>query len=332
MRIVFMGTPDFAAVVLRHLTVWCGRTGLGEVVAVYCRPDRPAGRGHKLQAPPVKLAALDAGLPVFQPVNFRNEADLAALAALQPDVLAVAAYGLVLPRTVLDIPRLGPFNVHASLLPRLRGAAPIQRSIMDGDVCTGITIMRMEAGLDTGPMLAQRALAVGPDETAGELETQLADLGGRLLAETLERMAGGEAVPEIAQDNDRATYAARLTKADGLVRWDLPADRVHARLRGVTPRPGGRSVIAVNGRELPVLLQPGRVGPLLQDAGRPDAAPGDILGLSEQHLVVACADRVYLVPALRPADKGFMDAAAFWNGRLRGHEARMLPPDSPDVS
>ncbi len=330
MKIVFMGTPDFAAVVLRHLTARCGRTGFGEVVAVYCRPDRPAGRGRKLQAPPVKLAALEAGLPVFQPADFTAEEDRAVLAALQPDVLAVAAYGLILPQAVLDVPRLGPFNVHASLLPRLRGAAPIQRSIMDGDTCTGITIMRMEAGLDTGPMLAQRALAVGPDETAGELETQLADLGGRLLADTLERMAKGEAVPEIAQDNDRATYASRLTKADGLVRWALPADRVHARLRGVTPRPGGRSVVAVNGREIPVLLRPGRIGPLLQDAGHPDAAPGDILGLSERHLAVACTDRVYLVPALRPADKGFMDAVAFWNGRLRGHEARMLPPDPSD--
>lgn len=326
MKIVFMGTPPFAAAVLRILTDWCGRSGLADVAAVYCRPDRPAGRGHKLQAPPVKLLAQELGLPVFQPPHFKDAEDRAVLADLAPDVLAVAAYGLILPQAVLDIPRLGPYNVHASLLPRLRGAAPVQRAIMNGDTCTGITVMRMAAGLDTGPMLSQRALAIGLNDTAADLEAQLADLGGRLLAETLERMAKGEAVPETPQDDSLATYAAKLDKSDGLLRWDLPAAEVHARLRGVTPRPGGRSVIRTADGDIPVLLQPGRIGGLLEAGDRQEATPGTVLGLKEKCLAVACADKSYLVPALRPADRGFMDAVAFWNGRLHGRQAMMLPP------
>ena len=165
MRVVFMGTPDFAATVLRHVAAWPGC----EVVAAYCQPDRPAGRGHKLQPPAVKVLAQELGIPVFQPLNFKDEADRAALAALRPDALVVAAYGLILPQSVLDIPTIGPFNVHGSLLPQYRGAAPIQRAIMDGNHLTGITIMRMERGLDTGPMLLQRALGIGIDDTAAEV-------------------------------------------------------------------------------------------------------------------------------------------------------------------
>ena len=165
MRVVFMGTPDFAATVLRHVAAWPGC----EVVAAYCQPDRPAGRGHKLQPPAVKVLAQELGIPVFQPLNFKDEADRAALAGLRPDALVVAAYGLILPQSVLDIPTIGPFNVHGSLLPQYRGAAPIQRAIMDGNHLTGITIMRMERGLDTGPMLLQRALGIGIDDTAAEV-------------------------------------------------------------------------------------------------------------------------------------------------------------------
>ena len=165
MRVVFMGTPDFAATVLRHVAAWPGC----EVVAAYCQPDRPAGRGHKLQPPAVKVLAQELGIPVFQPLNFKDEADRAALAGLRPDALVVAAYGLILPQSVLDIPTIGPFNVHGSLLPQYRGAAPIQRAIMDGNHLTGISIMRMERGLDTGPMLLQRALGIGIDDTAAEV-------------------------------------------------------------------------------------------------------------------------------------------------------------------
>lgn len=337
LRLVFMGTPAFAATVLRRVTEWPG----GGVIAAYCQPDRPAGRGRALQAPPVKQLALSLGIPVFQPRNFREEADRLALAALEPDALVVAAYGLILPQAVLDIPRLGPFNVHASLLPRLRGAAPIQRAIMQGDSVTGITIMRMEAGLDAGPILAQRALGIGLNDTADSLSRELADLGGRLMVEELERLAAGEASPPVPQDGARATYAAKLDKAEGRVCWNAPAHVVHARLRGVTPWPGGQTTFLAPGREpLPVLVLPGEPGapcpprdaPAGQSGGRPE--PGTLIGLAEGKLVVACADATYRLATLKPAGGRLMDAPAFWNGYCRSRTAglRFADPAAPSGS
>lgn len=171
LRIVFMGTPDFAASILRAVAAWEG----GTVEAVYAQPDRPAGRGKKLKAPATKEAALELGIPVYQPLNFKTDDAVRTLRDLAPDVLVVAAYGLLLPQCVLDIPRCGAYNVHASLLPRHRGAAPIQRALMEGDAVTGVTIMRMEAGLDTGPMLLQQAVSIEPDDTAGTLFEVLAE-------------------------------------------------------------------------------------------------------------------------------------------------------------
>lgn len=350
LRIVFMGTPDFAATVLRRVADWPG----GQMIAAYCQPDRPAGRGRALQPPAVKSLALSLGIPVFQPFNFRDEADRRDLAALRPDVLVVAAYGLILPQSVLDIPRLGPFNVHASLLPRLRGAAPIQRAIMQGDSVTGITIMRMEAGLDSGPMLAQRALGIGLSDTAESLSRELADLGGRLMVEELERLAAGQPSPAIPQDAARVTYAAKLSKADGRICWNAPAHVVHAHLRGVTPWPGGQTTFLAPGRDpLPVLVSPGEVeaispagtGPACSADARPDTpsdiqsdarhegrpAPGTILGLEEGRLVVACSDATYRIATLKPAGGRPMDAAAFWNGYCR-NRADMLRFGEPDGS
>lgn len=337
LRLVFMGTPEFAATVLRRVADWPG----GSVIAAYCQPDRPAGRGRALQPPPVKTLALSLDIPVFQPRNFREEADRLALAALAPDALVVAAYGLILPQAVLDIPRLGPFNVHASLLPRLRGAAPIQRAIMQGDSVTGITIMRMEAGLDTGPMLAQRALGIGLNDTADSLSRELADLGGRLMVEELERLAAGEPSPAVPQEDARATYAAKLGKADGRIRWNAPAHVIHARLRGVTPWPGGQTTFFTPEREpLPVLVLPGEPGapcpehdaPSGQIGGRPE--PGTLIGLVEGKLVVACADATYRLAALKPSGGRLMDAAAFWNGYCRARTAnlRFAEPVAPSGS
>ncbi len=312
LRIVFMGTPDFAARVLQRLADWGG----GDVCAVYCQPDRPAGRGHRLQPPPVKVLAASLGIPVFQPCNFGDGEDRRILEDLHPDVLAVAAYGLILPRAVLDIPRLGPFNVHASLLPKYRGAAPVQRAIMAGDTVTGITIMRMETGLDTGPMLAQRALGIGFDDTTHSLTTELADLGGRLLVEVLEQMAEGRSPTPVPQDGALVTYAPKLTKADGRLDWTMSAPAVHAHLRGVTPWPGGRTRFLAPGREpLPVLLSPGR--PSVSESLGPHGAPGS-LRLAGGFLAVACADTDYLVSEIRPAGSRPMSAAAFWNGYCRG--------------
>ena len=312
LRVVFMGTPGFAATVLRHVAAWPGC----EVGAAYCQPDRPAGRGHKLQPPAVKVLAQELGIPVFQPVNFRDEADRAALADLRPDALVVAAYGLILPQAVLDIPSIGPFNVHGSLLPQYRGAAPIQRAIMDGNKLTGITIMRMERGLDTGPMLAQRAVGIGIDDTAATLHDELADLGGRLMVEVLQQIAEGNPPTPIPQDDTRATHAAKLTKADGHVGWDESATALHARIRGVTPWPGAQTVFLLPGRDpLPVLLQPGRTGAAFPAEGRP--APGTVLGLREGGLVMACADGEYILSTLKPAGGKPMSAEAFWNGYCR---------------
>ena len=311
MRVVFMGTPDFAATVLRHVAAWPGC----EVVAAYCQPDRPAGRGPKLQPPAVKVLAQELGIPVFQPLNFKDEADRAALAGLRPDALVVAAYGLILPQSVLDIPTIGPFNVHGSLLPQYRGAAPIQRAIMDGNHLTGITIMRMERGLDTGPMLLQRALGIGIDDTAATMHDELADLGGRLMVEVLRQYADGDPSTPIPQEEALATYAAKLTKADGHIDWDEKAAVIHARIRGVTPWPGAQTVFLLPGRDpLPALLQPGRVGEAFT-GGQPD--PGTLIALRDGKLLIACRDALYEVSMLKPAGSKPMSAEAFWNGYCR---------------
>ena len=327
-----MGTPDFAATVLTRVAQWTRQGTNRRISGVYCQPDRPAGRGHKLKEPAVKVLARELGLPVLQPLNFREAADREALAALAPDVLVVAAYGLLLPQSVLDIPRLGPFNVHGSLLPRYRGAAPIQRSLMNGDTVTGVTIMRMEKGLDTGPMVLQRALGIGLDDTAATLYAELADMGGRLMVEVLDRLENGEALPGIVQDAAQATHAAKLTRSDGELDCTLPVLQVHARLRGVTPHPGGRTVLRLaDGREVALLVEPGRMGrPYDGDA----PAPGSVLGLVDGSLAIACADAPYLIKRLRPADRKPMDATAFWNGYLRqGGEATVLaPPRGPDAT
>ncbi len=308
LRLVFMGTPDFAAHILRSLSAWEG----ADIVAAYCREDKPVGRGRALTPPPVKTAAQELGIPVRQPRNFKDEVDRADLAVFTPDVVVVAAYGLILPQAVLNIPRLGCLNVHASLLPLYRGAAPIQRAIMDGRSATGITIMRMEAGLDTGPMLNQRALGIGVDDTAGTLHDELADLGARLLIETLEAFRQGTPPPAIAQNDALSTYAARLEKRDGFIDWNASAFAVHNRIRGVTPWPGARATALLPDREpLSVQLLPGSLGEPVTD--RP---PGSILGLRDGRLAVACADRAYLIPAVTVSGKKRMDALSFCNGYL----------------
>ncbi len=311
MKIVFMGTPDFAATVLQAVHDWTKNAPHRELVAVYCQPDRPAGRGNKVQAPVVKTLAQQLDIPVYQPLRFTPE-DEKTLANLFPDVLVVAAYGLLLPQSVLDIPRIGPYNVHASLLPRYRGAAPIQRSIMNQDNATGITIMRMEKGLDTGPMLLQRALAIGLDDTAEGLSRQLADLGGRLMIEALTLFETDTQPQLIAQDDALASHAAKLAKADGQIDWQQPALAVHAHVRGVTPWPGGQTTLTCGDTLLPLRLKPGRVGKPWNDGEKP--TPGTLLGLVDGCLAFACLDAPYLVEIVQPANKAAMTASSFWNG------------------
>lgn len=304
-----MGTPQFAATVLEQIL------GSEDVVvdAVYTQPDRPCGRGKKCQPGPVKLLALEKGLPVHQPETFKDPDEVQRLAAYKPDVLLVAAYGMILPQAVLDIPRLMPLNVHASLLPAWRGAAPIERAIAAGDRLTGVTIMRMEAALDAGPMIMQRVLAIGVNDTAGMLRAELADLGGRLLGHCLKRLRTG-GVPMVEQDPSRVTYAKKIDKAEAFIDWTRPAAEVHDLIRAMTPHPGAFFFWkpAADKPALRIIAHPGRVGCPLP----PGAKPGDILGLMECQLGVACADAVYFIPTVVPAGKRPMDAKAFSCGYL----------------
>ena len=236
LRIVFAGTPDFAAASLQAVLDHTAQNQY-EVIAVYTQPDRPAGRGQKLVASPVKQLALTHDIPVYQPLNFKDEADRQALADLNADIMIVAAYGLILPKAVLDTPKLGCINVHASLLPRWRGAAPIHRAVIAGDTLTGITIMQMDVGLDTGDMLYKKECDIKPEDTSGSLHDRLAMLGGEALIEGLEAIKSGQVTPE-KQDDSLTCYADKLTKQEGEVDWTQDASVISLRIRGLLPWPG----------------------------------------------------------------------------------------------
>ncbi|GGE63824.1 methionyl-tRNA formyltransferase [Streptosporangium jomthongense] len=232
MRLVFAGTPDFAATALKAL--------LGThhtIVGVYSQPDRPAGRGRKLQPSPVKQVAEDSGIPVFQPASLKTPEAQQELAALRPDVMIVAAYGLILPEAVLQIPAHGCLNIHASLLPRWRGAAPIQRAIAAGDTETGITIMQMDKGLDTGDMLLKSVTPIAADDTGGSLHDRLAELGGKAIVEALDLLEKGELQGE-AQDDEQACYAHKLSKEEGHIDWSRSASDIERLVRAFNPWPG----------------------------------------------------------------------------------------------
>ncbi|MBD3658579.1 MULTISPECIES: methionyl-tRNA formyltransferase [Marinobacter] len=232
MRLVFAGTPDFAATALKALL-----DTRHEIVGVYTQPDRPAGRGRKLMPSPVKQVALDAGIPVFQPESLKTSEARDELQALQADVMIVAAYGLILPQAVLDIPRFGCLNIHASLLPRWRGAAPIQRAIAAGDQETGITIMQMDQGLDTGDMLLKRATPIATGDTGGSLHDRLAILGGAAIVDALDQLEEGKLQP-VPQDDGLACYAHKLSKEEGHINWQLDATSIDRLVRAFNPWPG----------------------------------------------------------------------------------------------
>jgi methionyl-tRNA formyltransferase len=231
LRVAFAGTPDFALPAF-HALVGSHHT----VVGVLTQPDRPKGRGRQLAASPVKLAAQSAGIPVSQPVTLKTEADRADLAAWQPDMLVVVAYGLILPRAALDLPRLGCVNIHASLLPRWRGAAPIQRAILAGDARSGVSIMKMESGLDTGPVFLERAVVIGPRETGGSLHDRLATEGASAVLQVIDELSTNSA-RSAPQREDGVTYASKIDKAEGLIDWSRPAVEIDRQVRAFNPWP-----------------------------------------------------------------------------------------------
>jgi methionyl-tRNA formyltransferase len=307
LRLIFAGTPEFAVPCLQALI----ETGSGadlELAAVYTQPDRPAGRGRKLQQSPVKALALAQGIPVYQPETFkRDPAAVAELAALGADLLVVVAYGLILPKSVLAAPRLGCVNVHASLLPRWRGAAPIQRAVQAGDAMSGVCIMGMEAGLDTGPVYHRLETPVGPRETGGSLHDRLADLGARALLEALPGIAGRTLIPE-AQDPSQANYAHKIAKEEANIDWTLPALTIERLVRAFDPWPVAQARLGAHW----VRIWSATAEP--QD-GRAPAEPGNVLAAERTGIAVATGDGVLRIARLQPPGKRPMSAADFLNAR-----------------
>lgn len=296
MRIAFMGSPDFAVPALRAL-----HAAGHEIAAVYTQPPRPAGRGQKETPCPVHRAALELGLPVRTPARVKRDmAEHAAFAALDLDVAVVAAYGLILPRPMLEAPRRGCLNIHASLLPRWRGAAPIQAAILAGDADSGITIMQMEEGLDTGPMLLREEVPIGPRMTTPELHDALAGIGARLILRAL-----AENPPATPQPEEGVTYAPKITKEDGRLRWTEPAEALDRRIRALTPWPG---CFFAHGDET--------IRVLAAEPAEGSGQPGTVLDASA---TVACGSGALRLTRLQRAGRAALPAAEF----LRGHP---LPP------
>lgn len=300
MRIVFAGTPDFAVPSLR------AAAKRNELVAVYTQPDRPAGRGRGLTPSPVKRVAQELAVPVYQPENFRSAEAREFLAALKPDLLVVVAYGLILPQSVLDIPTYGCWNVHASLLPRWRGAAPIQRAIQAGDARTGVCLMRMEKGLDTGPVLLSQAIDIDANETGGQLHDRLAILGAQVLADGLGLLRAGLRPQAQAQPDTGITYAHKLDKAEAKLDWTRPASELANKVRAFNPWPMAEAQIA--GERL-------RLHAAVALPEQADAAPGTVLAAGRDGIDVACGDGVLRVRVLQRDGGKAITAADYLNGR-----------------
>ncbi|MFB9330563.1 methionyl-tRNA formyltransferase [Paenibacillus aurantiacus] len=300
MRIVFMGTPDFAVPSLEAL-IAAGH----EIVAVVTQPDRPKGRKKTLTPPPVKEAALLRGLTVHQPERLRGSETAEEIARLQPDLIVTAAFGQILPKAVLDVPRLGCINVHGSLLPKYRGGAPIQRSIMNGEPVTGVTIMYMAEGLDTGDMISKVELPITDEDDAGTIFSQLSVLGADLLMRTLPAIEAGEAQAE-KQNDAEATYAPNLKREDERIDWNRSAREIFNQVRGLSPMAGAFTLL--EGETFKVwTCQP-------HPAASGHAAPGTVIAADEQGIKVATGDGVLLLTTIQPAGKKAMAASEWLKG------------------
>ncbi|HSV91185.1 MAG TPA: methionyl-tRNA formyltransferase [Nitrospiraceae bacterium] len=301
MRLVFMGTPDFAVVSLEALL-----RSEDPVVGVVTQPDRPKGRGNILTPSPVKLLAQQSQIPLLQPLKMRDPEFLQTLVGWKPDLIAVAAFGRILPPAILSLPSLGCINVHGSLLPKYRGAGPIQWAIINGETETGITTMQMDEGMDTGAMLLQEAIPITSDDTAGSLSERLAQLGGRLLVETIARLKAGTLVPR-PQDASQATMAPLLKKEDGVIDWTLPAAVLANRVRGLSPWPGAYTTI-VGGDRWTIWRALALPGPVTKP-------PGMVVAVTTKAIHVATGAGVLAVTELQPANSRRMAVSQY----LAGH-------------
>ena len=302
LKIIYAGTPDFAVAGLQALI-----DSEHEVVAVYTQPDRPAGRGRKLTPSPVKQVALKHAIPVFQPLNFKADEDKQALIDLDADLMVVAAYGLILPATILDAPRLGCINIHASLLPRWRGAAPIQRSILAGDKETGITIMQMDIGLDTGDMLSKIACDIEPDMTASQLHDQLMAMGGQALTDILPAIEQQSLQPE-RQDESLVTYAEKLQKAEAQIDWTQSAEQIARQVRAFNAWPVSQTLYYKDDKEQVMRIWQAKA---LEQVT--DAEPGKVITVQKKSFHVATGDGVLEVTEIQMPGKKPMPVAAFLN-------------------
>ena len=302
MKIIFMGTPDFAVAALDALC----RDGQ-EVILAVTQPDRQKGRGRKVIQTPVKECALKWGVPVFQPARIREPEAVGQIRSLSPDLIVVAAFGQILPQELLDIPRLGCINIHASLLPRLRGAAPIQWSVINGDPESGITLMQMNAGLDTGDILFQESLPIGPQETGESLYEKLAQLGGEMIVKYLPAIAAGEVSP-VKQDDSLSTYAPMLRKEMGEIDWSMPAPQIEQRMRGMLPWPGAYTTL--DGRTLKIWKA--QVRP--SDPAYAGAAPGTVLYTDKKSICVAAGSGTLAILEVQAEGKKRMETDAFLRG------------------
>ena len=299
MRLVFMGSPDFAVPTLQALH------GAGhDIVAVYSQPPKPAGRGKRLRQTPVHRLAAELGLPVFTPKSLKSAEEQAAFAAHRADAAVVAAYGLILPEAVLRAPRFGCYNLHASLLPRWRGAAPIQRAIMAGDDITGVCVMRMDAGLDTGDVCACEEVAIAPETTAGDLHDLLAEKGARLMLDAMARLERDGRLDCRAQAEEGVTYAARIAKHEAAIDFARPASEVLAHIHGLSPWPGAHAALPLKGGPVRLRILKAR---LADGRGR----PGEVL---DDDLTIACATGAIRPLLVQRAGKAPMETAAFLRG------------------
>lgn len=298
MRVVFMGTPDIAATCLKKILA----DGF-QVVGVYTQPDRPKGRGMKLVASPVKLVAQEAGIPVFQPENFREEETVQQLRDLQPDVCAVVAYGRILPQKVLDVPTLGCINIHASVLPKYRGSAPYQWAVLDGLTETGVTAMYLVREMDAGDIIDVSKTPIGENETAGELLDRLAVLGADLLSKTLGRLASGQQIPRIPQDESQVSFAPMLDKAMCPIDWNKTAQQIHNQVRGLHPWPV--ATMELNGTQFKV-----HETRVVEGQG----VPGSVLELNKHGLVIACGQGAIEIRSLQAQGGKRMNAPDYFRG------------------